>query len=43
MHYWFSFNWEPYMQISDIILGVNIIHGKVSIASINRAGDQGVF
>ena len=25
------------MQISDMILGVNIINGKVSVASVNRA------
>ena len=32
------FNWVPYMQISDMISGVNIISGKVSIASVNGAG-----
>ena len=31
----------PYMQISDINPGVNIIGGKVSIASVNRAGWPG--
>ena len=28
----------PYMQISDMIPGVNIIRGKVSIASVKGAG-----
>ena len=38
MHPWFSSIGKPYMQISDMILGVNIISGKVSVASVNRAG-----
>ena len=29
------------MQISDMILGVNIISGKVKIASVNGAGVSG--
>ena len=37
------FNWVPHMQILDMILGVNIICWKVSIASINGAGALGVF
>ena len=32
------FNWVPYMQLSHMIPGVNIIGGKLSIVSINRAG-----
>ena len=37
------FNLVPYMQISDMIVGVNIMGGKVSVASFNRAGSlQGV-
>ena len=35
------FNWVPYMQISDVIPGVNIISGKVSVANINRDGESG--
>ena len=35
------FNQVPYMQISDMILGVNIISGKVNIASVNGAGGSG--
>ena len=31
------FNPVPYMQISDVILGVNIIDEKVIVVSINRA------
>ena len=30
-------SWLPFMQISDIILGVNIISRKVSLASANGA------
>ena len=33
----------PYMQISDMILEVNIISRKVSVASFYRAGGLGVF
>ena len=29
------------MQISDMILGVNIISGKMSVASVNGAGGSG--
>ena len=32
------FNWMAYMQISGMLLGVNIISRKNSVASINRAG-----
>ena len=35
------FNQVLYMQISDMILGVNIISGKVKIASVNGAGVSG--
>ena len=31
------------MEISDMILGMNKIHGKVSIAIVNKAGGLGVF
>ena len=37
------FNWVPYMQLSDMIPGVNIIGRKVSVASVNGAGGLGVF
>ena len=33
-----SFNQVPYMQISDMIPGVNISSGKVSIASMKLGG-----
>ena len=31
----------PYMQISDMIPGVNIIAGKVSVANVNGTGILG--
>ena len=34
-------NQVPYMQLSDMIPGVYIIHGKVSVVSINQAGGSG--
>ena len=37
------FNWVPYMQLSDMIPGVNIIGRKVSVASVNGAEGLGVF
>ena len=33
-------NWVPYMQLSHMIPGVNIIGRKVSVASINRVGEE---
>ena len=35
------FDWVPYMQLSQMIPGVNIIDRKVSVASVNRAGGSG--
>ena len=35
------FNRVPYMQLSHMIAGVNIIDRKVSVASINGAGEFG--
>ena len=35
------FNWVPYMQLSHMIPGVNIIGRKVSVASVNGAGESG--
>ena len=37
------FNHVPYVQISDMIPGVNTISRKVNIGSVNRAGGLGVF
>ena len=37
-HCWFSSIRCASVQISDMSLGVNIIGGKVSVASINGAG-----
>ena len=34
-------NWVPYMQLSHMIPGVNIIGRKVSVASVNGAGGSG--
>ena len=35
------FNWVPYMSLSHMILGVNIIGRKMSVVSINGAGGYG--
>ena len=35
------FNWVPYMQLSHMIPGVNMIGRKVSVASVNVAGGSG--
>ena len=37
------FKLVPHMQISDMILGVNIIDKKVRVVSVNGVGDLGVF
>ena len=36
-----SFNRVPYMQLSHMIPGVNIISRKVIVASVNGAGESG--
>ena len=35
------FNWVPYIQLSHMNPGVNIINKKVSLASFNGAGGSG--
>ena len=34
-------NRVPYIHISDIVPGVNMIDGKVNVETINRAGGPG--
>ena len=35
------FNWVPYIQISDMIPGMNIVDEKVSIARVNKVRGSG--